>query len=650
MMGELIFCCSRDNDLYQAVRGSREQPLRIDGLEEALRVASSGDGVLALSDSYPVPGLSIDERVLHQARQKGLRLYVEYPLSLPGIDLGEPRTVEWERLVVTSSLFGDRLPPLSVMTMHSCWYLRAEAKVHHLALARVAGYDTAVYGLPSETRPILFNYSDSVLVATSKLSQFRRGRYGPRASWKAAWEGLLRWLTGGRDVSISWVPTVTAAFGEDERLPGKVEEETFRRSVEWFYRHALFSIDKDTGVIEGYQSGIDHEGHQMPRPHVRTDCLAEAAMVFALDWKMTGNPRSRSVAKSILDYAWSLQYTDPDSPALGLVDWAKGLGVFYGDDNARVVLPTLASTQILGEDRWDERVVRCVLANFRTTGPLGFREDRIDMSDLNKNGWQYYYKKDTVSLTPHYQAYLWACFVWLSSLVGDEDLLVRAEGAIRMIMSAYPKWRWTNGLSQEMSRMLLPLAFLVRAKDEPEHREWLRKMAGDLIAQQQPCGAIAEKVGDLKDGHYPPPSSNESYGTTEAPVIQQNGDPAADLLYTQNFAFLGLHEAAAATSDKRLREAENRLAEFLCRTQSRSRRHPYLNGCWMRSFDYEKWEYWGSSSDLGWGAWCVESGWTNTWISSVFAMRRLDRTLFDLSRASELKAMFDQVRPKMLSL
>jgi hypothetical protein len=198
--------------------------------------------------------------------------------------------------------------------------------------------------------------------------------------------------------------------------------------------------------------------------------------------------------------------------------------------------------------------------------------------------------------------------------------------------------------------MLLPLAFLVRAKDEPEHREWLRKMAGDLIAQQQPCGAIAEKVGDLKDGHYPPPSSNESYGTTEAPVIQQNGDPAADLLYTQNFAFLGLHEAAAATSDKRLREAENRLAEFLCRTQSRSRRHPYLNGCWMRSFDYEKWEYWGSSSDLGWGAWCVESGWTNTWISSVFAMRRLDRTLFDLSRASELKAMFDQVRPKMLSL
>jgi len=410
----------------------------------------------------------------------------------------------------------------------------------------------------------------------------------------------------------------------------------------------LFAIDKDVGVIEGYQSGIDYEGHQLPRPHVRTDCLAEAAMVFALDWKTTGNPRSRAVARSILEYTWSFQYSDPNAEAYGLVDWAKGLGVFYGDDNARVILPTLATIQILGEDKWDERVVRCILANFRTTGQLGFREDRIDMPDLNKNGWRHYYDKNTLSLTPHYQAYLWACFIWMSSIAGNDDLLMRAESAIRTTMNAYPKWRWSNGLSQETSRMLLPLAFLLRAKDKPQYHEWLDKMTEELLSQQQPRGAIAERVGDPKDGHYPPPSSNESYGTTEAPVIQQNGDPAADLLYTQNFAFLGLHEAAAATDGDKYRRAEDKLAEFLCRIQSRSQTHPYLDGCWMRSFDYEKWEYWGSSSDLGWGAWCVESGWMNTWISSVFAMRALDRTLFDLSRADELGGKFSEILPEML--
>lgn len=647
-MGRLIFCCSQENDLYQAVGSSWESSLRFDELEEALQSASSGDGVLVLADDYPIRSLSIHEKVLQQTRQKGLRLYVEYPLSVPDVKLGEPQTVEWERLVVASDFFEPELPQLSILTMHSCWFLPAKVQNHHLALARVAGYDTAVFGLPREVHPILFSYSDSVVVALSKLSQFRTGRYAPSASWRSLWEGLLRWLTGGDKVPISWTPTVAVAFGKDEKLPDNIEKEIFSRSAEWFYKHALFAVDKDVGVIEGYQSGIDYEGHQLLRPHIRMDCLAEAAMVFALDWKLTSNPRSKSVARSLLDYTWSFQYSDPKAATYGLVDWGKGLGVFYGDDNARVILPTLAAVQILGDDKWDEAVVRSILADFRTTGPSGFREDRIDMPDLNKNGWHHYYENDVISLTPHYQAYLWACFIWLSSLTGNDDFLIRAENAMRTTMNAYPNWKLSNGLSQEMSRMLLPLAFLVRAKGEPEHREWLDRITDYVLAQQQLCGAIAERAGDPKNTHYPPPSSNESYGTTEAPVIQQNGDPASDLLYTQNFAFLGLHEAAAATNDVKIRETEDNLADFLCRIQLRSQKHPYLNGCWMRSFDYKRWEYWGSSSDLGWGAWCVESGWMNTWIASVFAMRTLDRTLFDLSRSNEFKDEFGKVLPEML--
>ncbi len=647
-MAKLIFCCSLENDLYQALLSSGELPPRFEEIGEAIHGASSGDGVLALADSYPIPSLRIEDKMMDLARQKGLRLYIEYPLSVPDLNFGEPSTVEWERLVVTSDFFGPELPPMSILTMHSCWFLPAKASDHHLVLARVAGYDTAVYGLPSEIHPILFNYSDFALVATSKLSQFRRGRYAPKASWEALWERLLRWLTGDREIPATWKPTVAVAFGKDERLPDDVERGTFRRSIEWFYRHALFGLDKDRGVIEGYQSGIDYEGDQLPRPHLRMDCLAEAAMVFALDWKMTGNPRSKNVARSLLDYTWSFQYTNPNSPAYGLVDWGKGLGVFYGDDNARVILPTLAAIQILDDDRWDEAVLRCVLANFRTTGTLGFRQDRIDLPDLNRNGWLYYYNNDIVSYTPHYQAFLWACFIWSYSLARHDDLLKKAENAVRMTMNVYPDWKWSNGLSQEMARIILPLAFLVRAKERTEYREWLERIMNDLLDQQQRCGAIAERVGDPKRGHYPPPSSNESYGTTEAPVIQENGDPASDLLYTQNFAFLGLHEAAAAANHVRFRDAEDKLADFLCRTQLRSERHPYLNGCWMRSFDYERWEYWGSSSDLGWGAWCVESGWMNTWIASVFAMRMLKRTLFGLSRANELKRTFDQILPEML--
>lgn len=148
--------------------------------------------------------------------------------------------------------------------------------------------------------------------------------------------------------------------------------------------------------------------------------------------------------------------------------------------------------------------------------------------------------------------------------------------------------------------MLLPLSFLIRVENKEEYRRWAEKIANDLLKEQQECGAIRERIGELSYGEYPPPQSNESYGTSEASIIQQNGDPAYDLLYPTNFAFLRLHELAIATMNERFREAENKLAEFLCRIQLRSEKYTYLDGCWMRSFDYKKWEYLGSSSDLGW--------------------------------------------------
>lgn len=200
-------------------------------------------------------------------------------------------------------------------------------------------------------------------------------------------------------------------------------------------------------------------------------------------------------------------------------------------------------------------------------------------------------------------------------------------------------------LTQEIARILLPLAFLIRVEDTVEHRNWLDQMSGELLRQMQPCGVIAEKLGTPANGLYPPPESNEAYGMREATLLQHDGDPVCDLLYTANFAFLGFHEVAAV--DAQLKSVEDRLAEFLCRIQLDSEKHPYLNGAWMRSFDYRRWEYWGSSADLGWGAWCVESGWTNTLIASVLAMRKMGHHLFDLSAADRWKQRLPDILSEM---
>ena len=74
-----------------------------------------------------------------------------------------------------------------------------------------------------------------------------------------------------------------------------------------------------------------------------------------------------------------------------------------------------------------------------------------------------------------------------------------------------------------------------------------------------PAGSY-ERLGQVHGGHFRTPQSNAEYGTGETPLLQENGDPVTDQLYTTGFALLGLHEAVGATGDPRLRRAEDKLA------------------------------------------------------------------------------------------
>ncbi len=215
-----------------------------------------------------------------------------------------------------------------------------------------------------------------------------------------------------------------------------------------------------------------------------------------------------------------------------------------------------------------------------------------------------------------------------------------------MTMAAYPdRWRWTNGIAQERARLILPLAWLVRLRNTPEHRQWLRRVTADLLKLQAPCGAIREELGKPGMGSYGPPKSNEEYGTNEATLMQANGDPVCDLLYTTNFAFIGLHEAAAATGDHYYADAEKKLAEFLCRIQVRSEAHPELDGGWFRAFDFDQWDYWASSADAGWGVWSIETGWTQGWITAVLGLRHLRTSFWDLTATSRVGDHLAQLKP-----
>jgi len=684
--GTLYLSCEQGNDIYQVLVDNDIPCRRFDNPAQAVEQAAPNAGVLILAQDYPLKATPIRPAVLDEAVRKSLRLYVEFPLQITGLKLGSIEKVPLARCVVTSDLFGDTLAPMRILAIHGCHFVSVENENPHLALAKIAGFDKAVFGLSGTTiHPVLCGHPDNsnILVATTKLSQCVTGRYAPKRSWQLIWRRILQWLDPKLpDNPLTWTQTVRPTYAEDDSLPADAQREAVIRGIDWHYNakmlvHESWSGeltkygannavgpvpnpnwpmgDGTCGLLEGVHSGIDpSNGGQKIRWWLRSDVNGESSIAFALRWLIDGETRSRAVAANLSDWVYFnsglFNDGDPSDGNYGLLGWAPDTrNRFYEDNDIKAILGIIGTAAVLKSNRWDEALVKNILGNFRTTGQKGFRGNALSDPAVTNNGWQYYWKRESINFHPHYEAWIWASYLWLYHKTGYEPLLERTRLAITMTMNAYPdQWRWTNGFQQERGRMLLPLAWLVRVDDTPQHRAWLDQIADDMMEDQVACGAIREELGKIGMGSYAPPTSNAGYGTNEASLIQQNGDTLADMLYTCNFTFLGLHEAYAATGNNRYLQMENKLAEFFIRIQVSSEDHPELDGAWYRAFDYAQWDYWGSNADHGWGAWCVESGWTQGWITTVLALRDLDLNLWDLTAGSEIGKAFDPIRQQMM--
>ena len=317
------------------------------------------------------------------------------------------------------------------------------------------------------------------------------------------------------------------------------------------------------------------------------------------------------------------QYVGPGS--------MDGYAVYYGDDNARSMLGMMLAAAVDKTDRWDERLAKCLLANLRISGQFGFQPSRVDEGPLVQNGWQHYFKGKNINYEQNYQAKLLACSP-LGLLANEVPFVpeLRKDGPRhvhgRLFQARGIEPQHPDGSGKNASAVGLVGAGGRHSGTPPV----VGQDYEDLLVGQDPCGAIREEDFAAGLGGLPLVGSNEAYGTAESPLIHANGDPACDLLYTTNFAFLGLHEAAAATGEPFYRQAEEKLAKFFCRVQVRSESHPELDGGWFRGFDFKHWDYWASNADTGWGVWCLETGSSQSWITAVLAFRQAEHVTLGL--------------------
>ena len=671
-----MFCGSSQNDIYPILIDEGFHVVEADSPEKAIALADDGAAVLIMADNYPAVNRPVTEDLLNRAKKKKLRLYVEYPSAFHGINIqAKPLSMQLERGVITSTIFGHTLKPLTVLGINDCYVLPVKIDSPLMVLAKVAGFDKAEYGIDDvETYPLLFE-KDGMLVATTKLSNFATGRYGPHGAWKQIWTYILSHTTGKQDFKFTrWPSYVNPTYGKDEALPANAKAKSIEKGVEWFYNGRFFihpdwkdhwlkyqgdgtnpfgpplsqqvqNGDGTLGLLEGHASKIYHDGSQQYRYWLRADVQGEGAYALAASGSFLGQDRYSASAKRLIDFVFegsNLRTGERDnthSPSYGLIGWSVTHPfVYYGDDNARAVLGMLGASAFLKTDAWDKKIVEAIMANFRTTGKSGFRGNRQEDKTLQQLGWKHYWERDLVNPAPHFESWMWACYLWLYDKTRYEPLLARTKEAIRITMEGYPdKWLWTNGIQQERARMILPLAWLVRVEDTEEHRKWLDMVVTQLLVNQVESGAIREELGAGDKGRYGRTRSNKEYGLHEAPLIFENGDPIADMLYTSNFAFFSLNEAAHATGNPEYKKAVARLSDFLTRIQVKSEKYNDLDGAWFRAFEYERWEYWASNADVGWGAWGTLTGWTQSWIVATQVLTAQDQNFWDLTRNSGVK-------------
>ena len=664
-VSDTLWCvASTDNDLAVLLQKSGYALHRAADNHSLLSQAPDGAPVLLLGNgSRTMQQLTAED--LSLIGRKRLRVFADFATQSGTSPQVREATVE--RVVVNEAI--GSLKPMDLLTANRARFIPADPVRPILVLARVAGFDDAVFGLKdTEVFPLVDEVQEGLTVSTAYLSDFAKLRLMPEGRWQAFWEGMLGRLTG-KDVHFSvWPSLVWPAYGKDAVLPRNAKTQAVRRGVEWFWgghflvheswreEYLIKHQDADPpmapavpasapvgdgslGVLEGHCSAIDADGQQAYRYWLRADVHGETAMALTLASRLLHKKKYAQTAERIMDFiiaaATAGPRQDPASPSYGLVSWGLtdySKDVYYGDDNARFLLGALLAARLMKETRWDDKLRAAIDANFQTTGQEGFRGHRIEERDLQKNGRQFYRDRHVFDPQPHFESWMWAVYLWLYSQTGEREYLELSRTGIALTMKAYPaEWRWTNGIQQERARMVLPLAWLYRVEPTAEHRAWLDEIVGELRKNQDACGAIREELGDPSKGQFGGPRNNAAYGTGEAPLIYRNGDPVADMLYTSNFAIFGLNEAARATGDPAISEMTSLLADFLVRIQARSTTFSNVDGAWYRAFNYRDWNWWASNADAGWGALGTLTGWTQSWIVGTLAMMQMETSYWELT-------------------
>jgi hypothetical protein len=445
--------------------------------------------------------------------------------------------------------------------------------------------------------------------------------------WQAIVFFILRWLLGeGEQIGLDCLerPAAFVPLVEGQGLEARVRQ-SVHRAVRWFERAGMLLTNGKGGVKEG-ASGIVHpDGRQEILSTVRTDCVSEAGLLYFMHSLLTGDPRSLTTSDNLHAYCFENMQIKDGGPLHGMLRWTEsGWPVCYQDDAARVLIPVLLKNLYGRKGYFLRESVQALDFLVRTTGTDGTRVPRTDINRLTPESLAALGSTPAKFPSAHYNAFylgsLALCARVIRGMGADAPWATSfgrvaadvAERGLGTIMAAYPNTIREHSETQELCRLVAPLAWLSWVTGKQEHRDWLYRVAKDLERFRHPSGGYAE----WDTGYAATCARNEN---GECSLLANNGDPVADLLYSLNWLPIGFMQAYLVTRDPHFLQLWEGIARFMVSVQLASR-DPLLDGGWARALDMGRMEVFAVPFDLGWGPWSIESGWTVGEIGAGLAM------------------------------
>ncbi len=587
-----------------------------DAVSEEILEAVDGICVLGGTEKNPLVFLPDARHALESQIAKGKKVFCEYVGSIRNSYTVRARDSRFLRLVYVGenpALYG-RLMDDQCNTFTPSVYPEPGAlpimvyREHPGSHAKMELAET-----PEDTiNYALWKNGENLIICNFRLCNFIKARFSPYKKWQTVVGELLFWLTGKAAVfeeSYSFLPEKTELLS------------TAKTGISWFHDADMLVRDGRDGVLEGLTTEITPDGHQRVAESVRADCAGEAALAFYTDYLLTKNEKSLQISDNLADFCFEKMQIQ-EGPHRGMIRWTtKAWGVCYQDDVARILVSVFLKMFYSGDKRHLEHGRMALDFLLRTTGTDGLRVKRTSTHMLTDAEMQRLTETPSGFYSAHHNAYYMAALFMFGTLSGETDYIKKGEKGLAKLMEVYPETIREHSETQELCRLILPLAWRFYCTKDKCHKEELYRVARDLEKTAHKSGAFLEYDTGYKAAR------SRKIGD-ECSLLMENGDPVCDLLYSVNWLPMAFSQAYFITGDAYFENLWKRVSLFFARSQIQSE-NPKIRGAWARCFDVEEWDIYGTPNDVDWGPWCIESGWTVSNIISGIGQGLLAETLMN---------------------